>query len=219
MRFARQARIFRGTLDPAAVAGVFLLLLIFLLLSSLIYTPGILIDLGSGAQTPPSDSTIVIKRSGEVVFAGKTNAPGAMEEFREDLKHSPVAPPYTVQPESGAPAKVIGQVRNLVQIDPPPGANVAGTDNPHVMVAMNFRGQCFFDNEMVSDDQLKAKLKDRVDAAKPGELTLILWEDRATENEDQTRLMELAGSVGIRHVILAERPPLWASPQPKGRPK
>ena len=43
MRFPRNAKIFRGQLDAAPLAGVFFLLLIFFLLSSrLAFTPGVL---------------------------------------------------------------------------------------------------------------------------------------------------------------------------------
>ncbi len=45
MKFPRNARIFRGNLDVAPFAGVFFLLVIFLLLASLVYTPGYLIRL------------------------------------------------------------------------------------------------------------------------------------------------------------------------------
>jgi biopolymer transport protein ExbD len=40
MKFPRNARIFRGQLDMAPFAGVLFLLVIFLMLSALIYTPG-----------------------------------------------------------------------------------------------------------------------------------------------------------------------------------
>lgn len=45
MKFPRNARIFRGNLDVAPFAGVFFLLVIFLLLASLVYTPGFSIRL------------------------------------------------------------------------------------------------------------------------------------------------------------------------------
>ena len=45
MKFPRNARIFRGQLDMGPFAGVFFLLVIFLLLASLVSTPGIPIDL------------------------------------------------------------------------------------------------------------------------------------------------------------------------------
>lgn len=45
MKFPRNARIFRGNLDAAPFAGVFFLLVIFLLLGGLVYTPGFTIKL------------------------------------------------------------------------------------------------------------------------------------------------------------------------------
>jgi biopolymer transport protein ExbD len=41
MKFPRNARIFRGQLDAAPLASVFFLLVMFVLLSSLVYTPGV----------------------------------------------------------------------------------------------------------------------------------------------------------------------------------
>jgi len=45
MKFPRNARIFRGQLDAAPFAAVFFLLVIFVLLTTLIYTPGVHIQL------------------------------------------------------------------------------------------------------------------------------------------------------------------------------
>src|SRR5215510_12638491 len=45
MKFPRNARIFRGQLDAAPFAMVFFLLVMFLLLGSLLYTPGVRIEL------------------------------------------------------------------------------------------------------------------------------------------------------------------------------
>src|SRR5260370_2859357 len=45
MKFNRNARIFKGQMDAAPVAAVFFLLLIFMLLASLVYTPGVPIHL------------------------------------------------------------------------------------------------------------------------------------------------------------------------------
>lgn len=45
MKFPRNARIFRGQLDAAPLASVFFLLVMFVLLSSLVYTPGVRIRL------------------------------------------------------------------------------------------------------------------------------------------------------------------------------
>jgi len=45
MKFTRNARIFRGQLDAAPFAIVFFLLVMFLMLGSLVYTPGVHIQL------------------------------------------------------------------------------------------------------------------------------------------------------------------------------
>jgi biopolymer transport protein ExbD len=45
MRLPRNAKIYRGHLDVTPFAGVFFCLLIFVLLGSLVYTPGVLIRL------------------------------------------------------------------------------------------------------------------------------------------------------------------------------
>lgn len=58
MRFPRTAKIFRGHIDAAPLAGVFFLLVIFLLLASLLYTPGVPVRISSSAITPPSIETI-----------------------------------------------------------------------------------------------------------------------------------------------------------------
>ena len=52
MRFPRNAKVFRGQLDAAPFAGMFFCLLIFLLLASLTYTPGVHIQLPAAADLP-----------------------------------------------------------------------------------------------------------------------------------------------------------------------
>lgn len=55
MKYPRSARIFRGNLDVAPFASVFFLLVIFLLLASLIYTPGVRIQLPVADDLPGTD--------------------------------------------------------------------------------------------------------------------------------------------------------------------
>jgi hypothetical protein len=69
MRFARHARIFRGPLDAAPVAAVLMLLMMFMLLGSLVYTPGVLVDLGQPHHHVTS--------SNDIAFAGKTTSRGS----------------------------------------------------------------------------------------------------------------------------------------------
>ncbi len=73
MKFPRNARIFRGHLDAAPFAGVFFLLIIFVLLASLIYTPGVLIELPvasagelSGGAGPIA--SVAVARNGQLYY-------------------------------------------------------------------------------------------------------------------------------------------------------
>jgi biopolymer transport protein ExbD len=61
MRFPRNVRVFRGQLDPAPYAGVFFTLAILLLLSSsLVFTPGVPINLPDAPNLPGTDNPAVI---------------------------------------------------------------------------------------------------------------------------------------------------------------
>lgn len=62
MRLPRNAKIFKGRLDAAPFVGVFFVLLMFILLhSSLVYFPGVAIELPDSARLPgPSGPTLVV---------------------------------------------------------------------------------------------------------------------------------------------------------------
>ena len=62
MKFPRNARIFRGQLDAAPFAGVFFLLVMFLLLTALVYTPeGVPLKLPRADNLPaPTTPTISV---------------------------------------------------------------------------------------------------------------------------------------------------------------
>ncbi len=59
MKFPRNARIFRGRLDVAPFAAVFFLLAIFLLLTSMVYTPGVRLQLPLAEDLPGTDKPAV----------------------------------------------------------------------------------------------------------------------------------------------------------------
>ncbi len=59
MKFPRNARIFRGQLDAAPFATVFFLLVIFMMLSSLVYTPGVHIQLPAADNLPGTERPTV----------------------------------------------------------------------------------------------------------------------------------------------------------------
>ena len=59
MRFPRNARIFRGQLDVTPFACVFFLLLMFLMLSRQVYTPGVKIELPAADELPGTEMPTV----------------------------------------------------------------------------------------------------------------------------------------------------------------
>lgn len=85
MKFPRSARIFRGHLDFAPFASVFFLLLLFALLGTLIYTPGVKVEL----RLPSADDltgtdqptiAVVVDAAGQYYFENQPveeNALGA----------------------------------------------------------------------------------------------------------------------------------------------
>jgi biopolymer transport protein ExbD len=202
MRFARHAKIFRGPLDPAAVASVMLLLMMFMLLSSLVYTPGVLIKLG------PKGQIITVTRTNSIAFAGQVYQSSDLSQLRNDLKTWPSSTDFSVALEPGADSELARQVSNQFQITLPVGRNLTGTDNPTVVVAVNFRGQCFYENRLVQDAELKTELARRVkSAAREGKsLDMILMLDKAAEIQVLTRFFELAREAGVAEVLLAGQP-------------
>ena len=61
MRFPVRSKIFRGQLDAAPFVGVFFLIIIFLLLnSSLVFTPGVPIQLPEAINMPGTDRVTVV---------------------------------------------------------------------------------------------------------------------------------------------------------------
>lgn len=219
MRFPRQSSIFRGPLDPAPVVGVLFLLVVFMLLGSLLYTPGVLMRF---ADVPSTEAhTLTVTRDNQVIFNGVTNGPEDLEKLREgELKQTPVTDPFRLEVQSGADPKFVQKVRDLFQVQLPEGDNLTSTENPTVIVAVNFRGQCFYENEPVDDKQLKLKLRQSLDQAGPGskKLTLVLWADKATENDVIMRIYRLARGVGITDFLLAENPGVFAAPSKQARP-
>jgi biopolymer transport protein ExbD len=74
MKFPRNARIFRGQLDAAPFATVFFLLLIFVVLGSLVYTPGVRILPPAADNLPGTDQptvTVAVDAGNRLYFANQ----------------------------------------------------------------------------------------------------------------------------------------------------
>lgn len=71
MKFPRNARIFRGQLDVAPFAIVFLLLVLFMMISSLIYTPGVHLQLPAATDLPGTEIpsiSVAVDKDGRLYF-------------------------------------------------------------------------------------------------------------------------------------------------------
>lgn len=66
MKFPRNARIFRGQLDAAPFAAVLFLLVLFLMLGSRVYTPGVRLQLPVADNLPGTDKpTVAVALDGQ----------------------------------------------------------------------------------------------------------------------------------------------------------
>ena len=71
MKFPRNARMLRSQLDVAPFASVFFLLVIFVMLGSLVYTPGVRIQLPVADDLPGTDKptiTVAVDASGRLYY-------------------------------------------------------------------------------------------------------------------------------------------------------
>jgi biopolymer transport protein ExbD len=102
---------------------------------------------------------------------------------------------------------------------PPPGVKVelpvAGVPNlpatgaPWLAVAVDQVGRLYYQNQVVTEDELGRKLARRVrNSSVP--LSLLLQADRRVPQETIMRLHALARRAGLREVVVATRPPLLA---------
>jgi biopolymer transport protein ExbD len=94
-----------------------------------------------------------------------------------------------------------------VPIRLPEAANLPGTANPTVVVAVDENGQFYFQNQVSDEARLKEKLRAAVaNASEP--LTLIVQADEDVKYTTVVRLALLAREVGIKEALMATRPPV-----------
>ena len=94
MKFPRNARMFKGHLDAAPLASVFFCLLIFVLLASLIYTPGVRIELPEAYTGLPAVSgptvAVAVDALGQYYFENRAVRGDELEKkLREKVQRSP----------------------------------------------------------------------------------------------------------------------------------
>lgn len=94
MKFPRNARIFRGQLDAAPFAAVFFLLVIFVLLASVTYTPGVHISLPSApaaeiAGVEGATVAVAVDKHGRYYFKNEpVSEPVLILDLQAEVKKS-----------------------------------------------------------------------------------------------------------------------------------
>lgn len=209
MRFPRNAKIFRGQLDMVPLANVLFLLLIFILLASLIYTPGIPIQLSSDQSVGIPGKIISISRKGEISYDGRIYKLDEMEQLRKALKGLSNGEEVALKADPGAPKEIITSVRQALDngIQLASSEYFSGTDNPILVVAVNWRGQLFYENQLVSKSELKEKLQKALGQSKEP-FTLMVSADKSVETTILPDLSELANQLSIKQMILQVQPRL-----------
>ncbi len=110
---------------------------------------------------------------------------------------------------------------------PPPGVrielprvslpNLPATANPWMAVAVDQVGRIYFENQIITEDELRLRLAARVRRSTEP-VSLLLQADGSVSQEVVMRLYALAFDSGVREVVVATRPPMPTHPLERGEP-
>lgn len=93
MKFPRRTRLLRNPFDATAYASVFFLLVIFVSLSSRLYTPGVKLNLPVGSDLPGTDKptvTVALDEAGRYYYQNQVmEEPVLLGKLREASTNSP----------------------------------------------------------------------------------------------------------------------------------
>lgn len=89
---------------------------------------------------------------------------------------------------------------------PESAGTVPGVTNALLTVAVDARGQVYFEHQLAREEDLERGFA-RAVQRNAGAVTLVLMADRNVPNEVLVRLVALAHAAGIRDALLATRPP------------
>ena len=102
MKFPRNARVTKGSLEAAPWAAVMFLLVIFIMLGGLLYTPGVHVQLPVTDELPGLDKptvTVAMDATGRLFFENQfvTNESALTNRLRELIQAAPEKPALVVQ--------------------------------------------------------------------------------------------------------------------------
>lgn len=119
MRFSVSVKPFRGQLDVAAFAGVFMLLVMFLLLTRLVYTPGVRLQLPVAADLPGTDRPTVevaVDSGGRYYFENQLIAgPTLQARLRQAATNAPEPLTLVVQADGKVSYEMLIQLALLAR--------------------------------------------------------------------------------------------------------
>jgi biopolymer transport protein ExbD len=99
-----------------------------------------------------------------------------------------------------------------VQVRLPVTDNLPGSDNPSVSVAVDPQGRFYFENQLMSENELSQQLRGLV--ASTPDLILIVHADRDVSYDTLVQLTQLARKAGIQEALLATMPRLFSKEPP-----
>ena len=104
-----------------------------------------------------------------------------------------------------------------IPVQLPVSAELPGTDQPSVHLAVDAEGRLYFQNQEVTESDLNVRLQAAVkQSAEP--LVLVIQADKAVTMEQFTRLGTLARNAGIHHALQATLPRLVEAPAAPAKP-
>ena len=105
MKFPRNARVTKGSLEAAPWAAVMFLLVIFIMLGGLLYTPGVHVQLPITDELPGLDKlpvTVAMDAAGQLYFENQrvTSEAALTNRLREVIQAAPEKPALIVQADT-----------------------------------------------------------------------------------------------------------------------
>lgn len=118
MRYPRQARMFRGKLDGTPYAAVFVLLVMFVVMqSSLVYGPGVKIELPVAGDLPGINGptlVVVVDRSGQMYYRDQVIKEEDLKaSLRTDVLAQKTPATLVIQADKSVPNEIIARLGKL----------------------------------------------------------------------------------------------------------
>jgi biopolymer transport protein ExbD len=228
--FPRKHKIFRGEFQAGPFAAVFMLLLIFFVFhTSLVYIPGLPLELtAAGVPWKPDQvRAVIISENGQLQFQREKIAglPGLAARLGEEARTNLSLRLLVIKAHPAVTNDLVRRVVDLARelklavdlpggrIDLPAGDSLVIATNPLVTLAINLSGQIYYQSQMLPEERLGAELS--AAARKAGRpVTLMILADRAVPYDLIIRTGAAARTAGIEQVLLATRPALFEDQQP-----